>query len=338
MKTTMKLLALCLCLALTALTLAACDAGNPDTSMTESTDIQTAKIGIIQYISHPSLDNCTNGIIKGLTEAGVPKDNITLQIGSDASAGADCDTYAKNMVAQRYDLIFAVATPAATAAAGAVRDTSIPLVFCSVSDPVSAGLVDSLAAPGGNITGTSDVLDLASQVDLIQAMQPDVKKIGVLYTTSEANSITQLQNLRDICTARNIEVVDSGVQGASDIPAAATALVGQVDCLNNFTDNNVVNNLSVVLDAAKSAGIPVYGSEVEQVKNGCLASMSIDYVELGRVTGQMGISVLGGEAAATMAVKTFSEAVPVINSDVVQTLSLTVPEKYASAERVTTTK
>ena len=335
MKTFMKVLALCLCLALTALSFAACDAGTDPES--GSVDLKTAKIGIIQFISHPSLDNCSNGIIKGLTEAGVPEANITRQIGSDASASADCDSYAKQMVAQQYDLIFAVATPAATAAAGAVQDTSIPLVFCSVSDPVAAGLVDSLAAPGGNITGTSDVLDLASQVDLIQAMQPSVKKIGVLYTTSEANSITQLQNLRDVCKARDIEVVDTGVQGASDIPAAAAALVGKVDCLNNFTDNNVVNNLSVVLDAANNAGIPVYGSEVEQVKNGCLASMSIDYVELGRATGQMGVSVLSGESPASMAVKTFSEAVPVINTDVVQKLSLTVPDKYASAERVTTT-
>ena len=115
MKTLMKVLALCLCLALTALSFAACDAGTDPES--GSVDRKTAKSGIIQFISHPSLDNCSNGIIKGLTEAGVPEANITRQIGSDASASADCDTYAKQMVAQQYDLIFAVATPAATAAA-----------------------------------------------------------------------------------------------------------------------------------------------------------------------------------------------------------------------------
>ena len=132
MKTMMKLLALCLCLALTVLTLAACDTGSPDASGTEKVDIKTAKIGIIQYISHPSLDNCTNGIIKGLTEAGASQDNITLQIGSDASAGTDCDTYAKNMVAQRYDLIFAVATPAAT--------VPTPTSETSFTDTRAAGL------------------------------------------------------------------------------------------------------------------------------------------------------------------------------------------------------
>ena len=163
-------------------------------------------------------------------------------------------------------------------------------------------------------TGTSDVLDMAAQLKLIKAFQPDVKKIGVIYTTSEVNSITQLANLKEAASADGIEIIASGVQSASDIPATITALVDKVDCLNNFSDNNIVNNLSVVINAANAAGIPVYGSEVEQVKSGCLASVSIDSVALGELTGEMALDVLKGADPSKMPVKTISEATPVVNS------------------------
>ena len=215
-----------------------------------------------------------------------------------------------------------------------VYDPEIPVIFCAVSDPVAAGLVESMDAPGYLCTGTSDVLDLEAQVALIKAMQPEVKSIGILYTSSEDNSITNLKNFKAICDKEGIEVIATAVQGASDIPSAAEELASKVDCINNFTDNNVVNNLSVVLTAADKYGIPVYGSEEEQVINGCLASVSIDYVALGRVTGEMAVSVLKGEDASTMAVKTITEATPVINSSVLKKLGLSTPEGYSEVKTV----
>lgn len=298
---------------------------------------ETLKIGIIQYVSHPSLDNCTSGIIEGLKSSELyEKMTIDVQIGSDASPDADCQSYAGGMVAKGYDLIFAVATPAASTAFAATE--SIPVVFCAVSDPEAAGLVKASDAPYYNATGTSDVLDLSAQLDLIAAMQPTAKKIGILYTTSEANSISNLRRMRELAEERNITIDAVGVQSASDIPAAATSLCGRVDCINNFTDNNVVNNLSVVLEAANAAGIPVYGSEVEQVKNGCLAAVSIDYVALGKVTGRMALEIIGGKNPGEMAVEKITDALPVINTDVAAALSVSIPEDYAGAETVTTNK
>lgn len=291
------------------------------------------KIGIIQYMSHPSLDNCYNGVISALESSGIQY-TVDYQIGSGNSADSDCTNFAKNMVAANYDMIIAIATPAAKSAFAATDDTEIPVIFCAVSDPVAAGLVESMDAPGYLCTGTSDVLDLEAQVALIKAMQPEVKSIGVLYTSSEDNSITNLKNFKAICDKEGIEVVATAVQGASDIPSAAEELASKVDCINNFTDNNVVNNLSVVLTAADKYGIPVYGSEEEQVINGCLASVSIDYVALGRVTGEMAVSVLKGEDASTMAVKTITEATPVINSSVLKKLGLSTPEGYSEVKTV----
>ena len=291
------------------------------------------KIGIIQYMSHPSLDNCYNGVISALESSGLQY-TVDYQIGSGNSADSDCTNFAKNMVAANYDMIIAIATPAAKSAFAATDDTEIPVIFCAVSDPVAAGLVESMDAPGYLCTGTSDVLDLEAQVALIKAMQPEVKSIGILYTSSEDNSITNLKNFKAICDKEGIEVVATAVQGASDIPSAAEELASKVDCINNFTDNNVVNNLSVVLTAADKYGIPVYGSEEEQVINGCLASVSIDYVALGRVTGEMAVSVLKGEDASTIAVKTITEATPIINSSVLKKLGLSTPEGYSEVKTV----
>lgn len=291
------------------------------------------KIGIIQYMSHPSLDNCYNGVIEALEDSGLDY-TVDYQVGSSSSADADCTNFAKNMVAANYDMIIAIATPAAKAAFAATDDTEIPVIFCAVSDPIAAGLVESMEAPGYLCTGTSDVLDLEAQVALIKAMQPEVKSIGILYTSSEDNSITNLKNFQNICDKEGIEVVSVAVQGASDIPSAAEELASKVDCINNFTDNNVVNNLSVVLNAADKYGIPVYGSEEEQVINGCLASVSIDYTALGKVTGEMAVSVLKGAEASAMAVKTITEATPVINSAVLKKLGLSTPDGYSEVKTV----
>lgn len=293
---------------------------------------RTFTVGVLQFGSHPSLDNCYAGIAAVLGQ----DKNVTIDLQNGNFDSATCDTIAKNMVAKDYDLIIAIATPAAVSAYAAASGAGIPVLFSAVSDPVAAGLVDSLEAPGSACTGTSDVLDLSAQLDLITTLQPDVKSIGVLYTTSEANSVSQLKTLNELAGTRNLTIVSEGVQGAADIPQAAAALSAKVDCVNNFTDNNVVSNLQVLLEQANAAGIPVYGSEEEQVKNGCLASVSLDYVALGKVTGEMAALILGGDDAAKMAVRTITDAVPVINQEVLAAFGLTLPDAYKDATMVTT--
>lgn len=331
-----KIIFTAICVIMSALMLVSCT-GQISDDVQNSNNGDVLKIGIIQYVSHPSLDNCYNGIIQAFEENDLECE-VTRQIGSDASPDSDCATYAQTMVSQGYDIIIPIATPAAASAFAATDGTDIPVIFCAVSDPVKAELVQSLEKPGYACTGTSDILDLKAQVDMIQAMQPDVKSIGILYTTSEANSISNLERLKEICKERNIEVVASGIQNDADIPAVATALVSRVDCLNNFTDNKVVNNLSVVLDAANEAGIPVYGSEIEQVKNGCLSAVSIDYVALGKVTGNMVLDVINGQDASQMKVQTITDATPVVNTQVLEDLGMIMPESYKNAETVVTNK
>ncbi len=330
-----KLISIFITMAVMAGLVSGC-ANNTETTSENETGNNIKTIGVVQYVSHPSLDNCYQGIEEALEEKYGGNIVIDRQIGSDSAADTDCGTYAKQFAAKNYDMIIAIATPAASSAFAAAEDKDIPVVFCAVSDPVGAGIVEDMEKPGFNCSGTSDVLDMEAQVNLIKSLQPDVKSIGVLYTTSEPNSIAQLELLTAAADKEGIEVKSSGIQNDSDIPAAAAALCAQVDCINNFTDNKVVNNLSVLLDAANDAGIPVYGSEIEQVKNGCLASVSIDYVALGRVTGEMAIDALEGALLSDMSVKTISDATPVINTEVLSAFNMTIPEGFENVETVQT--
>lgn len=332
-----KLISMVIAMGLMAGLVSGCNNGT-ETINENETGNNTKTIGVVQYVSHPSLDNCYQGVEEALKEKYGDDIVIDRQIGSDSAADTDCSTYAKQFAAKNYDMIIAIASPAASSAFAAAEDKNIPVVFCAVSDPVGAGIVENMERPGFNCSGTSDVLDMVAQVNLIKSLQPDVKSIGVLYTTSEPNSIAQLELLTAAAEKEGIEVKSSGIQSDSDIPAAAAALCAQVDCINNFTDNKVVNNLSVLLDAANDAGIPVYGSEIEQVKNGCLASVSIDYVALGKVTGEMAVEALEGAALDQMAVRTISDATPVINTDVLSSFNMTIPQGFENAEKVVTNK
>lgn len=306
-----------------------------NTSSTGSSD--ALKVGVIQYMAHSSLDNCYAGVKQALDESGLNIE-IDYQIGSSGSADTDCQSYAANMVAQNYDLIIAIATPAATAAYSAVTSasSSIPVIFCAVSDPVAAGLVQSLDAPGNNCSGTADTFDVESQVELIRDLQPDVKNLGVIYTTTEANSISQLERLQKAADAAGINVVAKGINDASELAAVAASVVTQVDAITNLTDNNVVDNMSVVMEQANAAGVPVYGSEIEQVKKGCIAAASLDYVALGKTTGEMAVRALNGEALPTMPVVTVSDSEMVVNTDVLNAMSITLPASLEDAEKVTT--
>jgi len=294
------------------------------------------KIGVIQYAPHPSLDNCYTGLLEGLKEEGfVDGENIKIDFQNAQGEMSNSDMIAKNMVSSKYDLIVGIATPAAMSAFGAAKDADIPVVFTAVSDAVAAGIVASNEKPGFNATGTSDILNLEAQIKMIRAFLPNAAKIGIIYTTSEPNSVTHLSEFKELAPKYGFEVVEVGVTNASEVAAAATTIVSKgVDCINNFTDNNVVNNLSSVLHAAEAGGIPVFGSEVEQVKNGCLASESIDYVSLGRETGKIAAAILKGEKASVIPVKLISDTTPVYNRKVAEKLNIALPETYGHAEDV----
>ena len=263
-------------------------------------DGKTYTIGISQFAEHGSLDNCREGFLAGLADNGIVEgENLTVVYeNAQADTGAAA-TIADSFVSQKVDMVCAIATPSAAAAYNACMNSEIPVIYSAISDPVSAGLANEDGTSTGNVTGTSDVLPVSEQLNMIRTMMPDAKKIGILYTTSEANSVSTIATYKELAGEYGFEIVDSGINTVSEVEIAAADLVTKVDCICNLTDNTVVQALQVVLAQANDAKIPVFGSEIEQVKSGCVASMGIDYVALGKVTGEMAASVLKGEKAAS---------------------------------------
>jgi putative ABC transport system substrate-binding protein len=294
-------------------------------------------VGIIQYAPHPSLDNCTEGFLLGLAEGGYTAgETVTIDFQNAMGDMGNSDMQAKNMVAKGEAMLVGVATPSAMSAYAATKEAGIPVVFVAVSDAVAAGVVQSNEAPGTNATGVSDVLNLEKQLELIRAFLPEAKTIGVIYTTSEPNSLSHLEKFGKLAPEYGFAVDAVGITGPSEVAAAAATLASRVDCINNFTDNNVVDNLSQVLRATDEAGIPVVGSEVEQVVNGCLATQGIDYVEVGRAAGKIAADILKGDAAPeTTPVLLVSEVTPAYSSVVAAKLGIVLPEAFAGTVDVT---
>jgi len=281
-----------------------------------------AKIGISQYGEHASLDNCREGFLQGLKDAGLEEgkdytidyknagfdDNVAIQIGQSFSA-------------DNVDLMCAIATPSATACFAAAEDKDIPVIFTAITDPVEAGLHE------GNITGTSDQLPITGQMELIRKMLPEAKVIGIVYTTSEPNSVSAIREYRARAAEYGFEIDAIGVTAQSEVVQAVDTLLSHnVDCLSNLTDNNVVGVLSSILEKTYEKKIPVFGSEIEQVKLGCAAAAGLDYYKLGQQTGEMAAKIIRGEATcAEMPYEVIKEYNTYVNVQSCDELGIAVP-------------
>ncbi len=277
-----------------------CSSGGADSTGTSNTENKNYKIGISQFAQHGSLDNCREGFIKGLAESGIVEgENLTVDYQNAEAATANANTIAQNFVGNKVDLIAAIATPSAMSAFNAALDTEIPLVYTAITDPVAAQLATEDGKSTGNVTGTSDILPVEEQLKLMREMLPEAKTIGILYTTSEANSVSMIKLYEELAPKYDFTLVTEGVSATADIPLAADSILEKVDALTNLTDNTVVSSLPLILDKANAKNIPVFGSEIEQVKIGCLAAKGIDYDQLGVQTGKMAAKILKGEAKAS---------------------------------------
>lgn len=321
-----KLLAMTMAMVLGMAALSGCGNSNSGEVKSESANANIPVIGISQYGQHASLDNCRKGFLQGLEESGLVEgkdytvdfqnagfdDNIAIQI-------------AQNFSANNVALMCAIATPSATACYAAAEDKDIPVIFTAITDPVKAKL-DS-----GNITGTSDKLPVEAQLQLIRALQPEAKTIGILYTTSEPNSVSAIAEYQEKAAEYGFTIEAIGVTQQAEVLQAADNMIAKgVDCISNLTDNNVVGVLPSILEKTNEADIPVYGSEIEQVKLGCVASAGIDYVLLGKQTGAMAAKILKGEAtAAEMPYETITSFDTYINSKALTDMAITVPADIA---------
>ena len=316
-------------------------AGAADTTAAESSGEAKAEngasytIGIGQFAAHGSLDNCREGFLQGLAEEGIVEgQNLTVLYENAQADGGIASQIVTNFVSQKVDLICGIATPMAQSAYGVGKKNDIPVIYTAVTDPIAAELANIDGTPVGEVTGTSDKLPVTEQLAMIREILPDAKTIGIMYTTSEVNSLSAIEEYKIAAPEYGFEIVETGISTTADVPLAADSLLSKVDCVTNLTDNTVVASLPVILDKANKLNVPVFGSEIEQVKIGCLAAMGLDYIDLGKQTGKMAAAVLKGEKKASeMGFEVIEEAAFYGNEKVAENLGITFPEDLTSSAK-----
>lgn len=289
-------------------------------------------VGLVQIVQHPALDEAARGIADGMTQAGLKEGtDYTLESQNAQGDQSNLDTIVRHFLFSKKQLIYAVATPAAQAVANATHE--IPVVATAVTDFAAAGLVKDESLPQTNVTGTSDRTDLKAQLDLMRKLTPQVKTLGVIYNAGEVNSELQVQALEPAVQALGMTVKKFTVASVNDIPQTAYQMTGEVDAVYVPTDNVVASALPALIAVTNEQNIPVYGAEIAHVKNGALASVSVDYYKLGLRAGMMGAQILKGEAKPeTMAIETQTELVPVLNRAQAELLGITVPTDIGFTE------
>ncbi|NLO09749.1 MAG: ABC transporter substrate-binding protein [Clostridiales bacterium] len=290
------------------------------------------KIGINQLVRHEALDASYEGFVDALKDAGyIDGENIKIDYQNAQNDQATLNTIATKLVNDGSDLILAIATPSAQAVANATRD--IPILVTAVTDPAGSDLVESNEAPGGNVSGTSDLTPVKQQIELLTQLVPEAKTIAILYSSSESNSKIQVEMAKEAAEELGLEVVEATVSNTNDIEQIVQSLVGKVDAIYAPTDNTIASGMPTVAMVANPNGIPIICGEEGMVSKGGLATYGIDYYKLGYLTGEQAVRIIRDKAStATMPIEYLpaDEYALTINEEVANQLGIEIPKELAS--------
>lgn len=297
---------------------------------TESDITENLYIGLLQYTSHPSLDAITDGIINTLAENGYANgDSITLDFQNAQGDQSNLNTMSTRFVSNNADLMIAIATPSALAIANA--SSEVPIILGAITDPENVGLVESNEAPGGNITGVSDMTPIAQQLELIRELQPEATTLGLLYSSSEDNAVLQGEMAAELAKEFGFETVTRTVSSTNDVIQVTQQLVTEVDAIWTPNDNIIASAFPSVLETANSANIPVYPAVDMMVAQGGLATLGLNQYQIGVKTGEMVVELLRGEIeTATEPVRLADETDLVINFETAELLGINIPDSLRS--------
>ncbi|SDQ40325.1 putative ABC transport system permease protein [Streptococcus equinus] len=298
---------------LAALTLAGCSS-----SKNASKDV--VHLGILQYVEHPSLTAARKGFVDELKKEGyVEGKNLKLDYENAQGDQSNLQTISTNLLSNN-DLVLGIATPAAQTLSNLSSD--VPVVFTAVTDPVSAKLVDTMEKPAGIATGTSDMSPISKQVELLQKVMPDVKKVGIMYTTNERNSEVQVEEAQKEFAKAGIDVITKGISSTNDVQDTAKSLMSQTQVLFIPTDNMIVSAISLLTELSKEMKVPVVGGSADVVDQGVLFTYGANYEALGRQTAKLAVRIIKGEDVSQVAAE-YPKALNVVaNDDMAKTLGI----------------
>lgn len=276
------------------------------------------KIGISQLAEHPALDDARRGFEDGLIELGV---NVEIDYQNAQGDIPTSVTISQKFVKDKVDLIYAIATPAAQSAKQATN--SIPVLFSAVTDPVASELISTMEKPGANVTGTSDASPMDRQLQIFKDLDSSIKKVGIIFNTSEPNSQIQVEMAKELAPSIGLEIVEVGISNINDIPQAVDSIVKKVDALYTITDNMVASAINVVSEKAISNKMITVGGEDSHVAGGILITDGISYYELGKQTAKMAKEILvDGKSPADIPSATATNTKKVFNEKTLEALGL----------------
>lgn len=295
---------------------------------------KTVTIGIAQIAEHPALDSARQGFVDRMKQLGYQEGKQVIYDMRNAQGDmATAQTIARKFVGDGVDLILAIATPTAQAAANVTN--KIPILITAVTDPQAAGLVRSNQTPGTNVTGTSDLNPVAQQIALVKSLRPQARRLGVVYNAGETNSVVQVELAKQVAKEEGLALVEATAGNTSEVLQAAQSLVGRVDAIYVPTDNTVVSALESVIMVAERAKIPLIAGEGDSVRRGALATLGLDYYRLGQQTADMAVKVLNGTDPAKMPIQYQQELRVVVNLRAAERMGVTVPQALiAKADEV----
>ena len=271
-------------------------------------------VGITAIVDHLVLNSVRKGVEDELKASGWEQGkNLKLTYQNAQGNAATAGQIARKFVGDKTDVIVAISTPSAQAAVAATKST--PIVFAAVTDPVAAKLVKSWDASGTNVTGMSDRLPLAPQIDLLLQVKPGAKRVGFVYNPGEINSVTVLKELKTELAKRGMTLVEAAAPRTVDIPSAAKSLTGKVDVIYSTTDNNVVSAYESMVRVAQEAKLPLVAADTGSVKRGAIAALSADYYDMGRQTGKMVDKILKGAKPGSMAPEVSNKLALAVNPE-----------------------
>ncbi len=282
-------------------------------------------VAITAIVEHPALDAVRDGIKKGLADLGHTEGtDVAFTYETAQGNPATAAQIARQFVGDAADVIVAISTPSAQAVAAAT--TEIPLIFSAVTDPLAAGLVSSIEAPGANVTGVSDMAPIGDHIALIKEITPTVERLGVLYNPGEANSVSSLASVRQEANAAGITVVDGPATKSAEVQAAARSLVGKVDAIYVPTDNTIVSALESAVGVANEANLPLYAADTDSVARGALAAVGFNYFQVGVETAGLVDQVLKGTDPGSIEVVFASGSDLQVNKATAATIGITLPQ------------
>lgn len=291
-------------------------------------------VSVAQIVEHKSLNTIRDSFTAELKELGYEDGkNIKLDYKDGGGQQSNLDSIMSTFAGNKSDVIVAIATPTALAAAKYSKD--IPVVFSAVSDPVGANLMKDLKNPENNITGTSDEIQVDQILDLALLVNPDLKKLGFIYNSGEANSVSNLEKAKKFCAENNLELVEGSGANITEIQSAVSVLVDKCDAIFAPNDNTVASSMSALVEAANKKKVPVYTGADSMVSDGGFATVGIDYTNLGKETAKMVDKILKGTKVADIPVKVFKENLSTyVNKNTMKTLGITLPNEVKDRENL----